>query len=255
MSLSDQPKDATFQRVHWAAAVSAKTPNQSAGAGAAGAQFAHMAPVVKKAAEASSFESPYISEHKLREILEADRRQKRPAEPDAEEVKRLAYAEGFAKGEADGFNAGKQQTKPILDQLQRVLSDVNGLWQLMVTRYERQLMDLVCRVAEKIVLGHVEIEPETVKRAILDAFSVVPEPINATIEVNPKDYEYIETIKEDFFDCIASLKDVAVLSDPSVARGGCKIRTTSGEVDATIQSRLESVRKCFIEANGSKNMD
>ena len=160
--------------------------------------------------------------------------------------------EGFAKGESDGFNAGKQQAVPIADQLQRMLTDVDGLWQLMVTSYERQLMDLVCRVAEKIVFGHVEIEHETVKRAILDAFSVVPEPVGVTIEVNPKDYEYIETIKEDFFECISSLKDVSVSSDPSVARGGCKIRSSAGEVDATIQSRMETVRKCFLEAKWTK---
>lgn len=248
--MSDPSATASFQRAQWASVASEKAPKQPASAASSASAFTQMVTPAKKGTKAASFESPYISENKLREILEADQRNNPPEAPDVEEVKQQAYSDGFAKGEADGFNAGKQQVAPILAQLQQMLVDIDGLWKNMVSRYERQFMDLICRVAEKIVFGHVEIDQETVKRAILDAFSIVPEPVGVTIEVNPKDYDYIEAIKEDFFDCISSLKDVSVSSDPSVARGGCKIRTSAGEVDATLQSRLEAVRKCFLEANG-----
>ena len=87
----------------------------------------------------------------------------------------------------------------------------------------------------------------------VDESAVVPEPVGVTIEVNPKDYEYIDTIKEDFFKAVSSLKEVSVSADPSVARGGCKILTRAGEVDATLEARLDAVRKCFIEINSKKH--
>lgn len=250
--MSEKSKDAGFQAAPWYSSRSAKLPGLSPGVGSYGAEFKTIVPSGGVPAQPLRFESPYVSPRKLQEINEADRRQHHPPEPDAEALKLAAYKEGFAKGEADGFAAGKQQAKPILDQLQRVLSDIDGLWRRMVSEHERQLMDLVCRVAEKIVLGHVEMDHETVKRVILDAFAIVPEPVGVTIEVNPSDYEYIDTIKEDFFECIHSLKEVSVSADPSVARGGCKIHTRAGEVDATLPTRLEAVRKCVCEANERK---
>ena len=205
----------------------------------------------KKGATASTeFVSPYVSAEKLRQLNAIARKLQNNDEPDPEEILRQAYEKGFAQGEAAGLLAGQQQAKELVGQIQRILTDVSALWQQLLENYEKQLIGLVCSIAEKIVYGQIEIDHEMVKRAILNAFSVVPEPIGVTIEVNPKDYEYIETIKEDFFTHIASLKDVSVLASPTVARGGCYISTKAGEVDATIEARLDAVRKSLIEANG-----
>jgi flagellar assembly protein FliH len=105
---------------------------------------------------------------------------------------------------------------------------------------------------EKVVYGQAAIEQEMVKRAIIEALRVVPEPVHVQISVNPKDYEYIETVKEDFFSSIQALKDVTVTPDPAIHQGGCNVRTKFGEVDATIESRLEAIRECLLTANGKK---
>jgi flagellar assembly protein FliH len=253
MFLSNPSTDNDFQATSWKNTLA---PGASKGVGSlAGTHgnssggFESVSPPRKRTTASPEFVSPYVSQEKLRQLNATSRKAQQIDEPDPEEILRPAYEKGFAQGETAGLVAGQQQAKEIVGQIQGILTDVSALWQQLLDNYETQMIGLVCRIAEKVIYGQIEIDHEVVKRAILNAFSVVPEPIGVTIEVNPKDYEYIETIKEDFFSHIASLKDVSVLASPSVNRGGCYIRTKAGEVDASIEARLDAVRKSLVEAN------
>ena len=57
----------------------------------------------------------------------------------------------------------------------------------------------------------------------------------------------LEVVKEDFFQQVRELKQVSVVSDPSVARGGARIETAAGEVDTGIESRLEAVTRAVMQ--------
>jgi flagellar assembly protein FliH len=154
-----------------------------------------------------------------------------------------AYEEGFAKGEQDGLEDGRHQVAEVLGRINELLGGIENLWPDLVQTYEKQLVDLVFKAAEKVVLGQIAVDSEVVKRSILQAFDLIPDPVQVTVEVHPDDYEFIETVKVDFFDRVKSLKQVTVISDASVRQGGCRVHTPKGRVNATLESRLEAVSK------------
>ncbi len=166
---------------------------------------------------------------------------------ETEEIEKRAYDEGFAKGEKEGFDAGKNRVEMEADNLESIIGQVDNLWKNMVETYEGQIIDLICRAAEKVVYGHVAVEKDIVKKAILDAFEMIPEPSDVTISVNTEDYEFIESTKEDLFENIKKLRNVTVVADPSINRGGCKIETPSGEVNSSIEERMEKIKSSIIE--------
>jgi len=166
---------------------------------------------------------------------------------DIESIRHAAYAEGFEKGEKEGYQAGLEQAREKTDRLAATLNDVEGMWARIVKQYETDIVTLVCRVAEKVVYGQVAVDKEIITRAILDAFRKIADPVHATITVNPEDYEYIEAVKEDFFEAIKGLKQVTLVSDPLIDIGGCRIETPSGEVETDIEERLKAVTQCIIE--------
>ena len=177
------------------------------------------------------------------------------AEPDKETLRQMAYEEGLAKGEEKGYEAGMKKAEPVAVRMQELLAELEGLWHHLVQTYEAQIIDLVGRTAEKVVLSHVSLDHETIKRSIQQAFDTVPEPLSATIEVNPKEMEYIETLKEDFFTQVKSLKHVSLIPNASVGPGGCRIKTDTGEVDATVESRLDAVRQSIMDVFRGKAAD
>ncbi len=171
---------------------------------------------------------------------------------DPKQIEKNAYAEGFAKGEQEGLAAGKKKSEAMADRFQMILSDIEGLWQRMVATYEKEILGLVFRAVEKVVMGHVQSDNETVKRSILKAFEIIPEPTEVSIKIHPDDYEFIELIKEDIFVQIKELKNVELISDHSVKRGGCTIETRSGNVVVDIEKRLESIKNSMVDANRIK---
>ncbi len=163
-----------------------------------------------------------------------------------------AYEEGFAKGEQDGLLEGRAKAQDMVARLSGILADTEAAWNNIISAYETQIIDLVCKATEKVVYSQVSLDQEVVKRAILKAFDAVPEPVQVEIQISPSDYEYIETIKEDFFSTVKGLKDVMVSPNPAIQQGGCQIQTRFGEVNATLENRLEAIRQCLMTANGRK---
>jgi len=176
-------------------------------------------------------------------------------EPDVEKIRKQAYEEGFASGEKKGFAEGKHKLDSALDRIQTLLSEMETIWEHLIETHERQILQLISRVAEKVVFGRVDIDRNVIKRTILHAFQMVPEPVKVTIELNAEDAEYIETIKEDFFLQVKTLKNVTVIPNPLITRGGCKVKTRFGEVDATLESRLEAIRQAIVNVSGNKVKD
>jgi flagellar assembly protein FliH len=71
--------------------------------------------------------------------------------------------------------------------------------------------------------------------------------VEVTVEIHPEDVEFIEAAKEDFFRQVKALKHMAIVPDPSVNPGGCRVKTRFGEVDATLESRLDAIQRTLMD--------
>lgn len=196
---------------------------------------------------------PHISEEELAVIREAARKEGY----DQGHAEGLAKGEkdgfpkgekdGFAKGEASGFEEGMKQAAAMAESLEALISSMNTVYSDLIKKNEIFIIGLICRAVEKIVYGLLVIDHNIAKRAVMEAFSLIPEPEEVTIRINTEDYEFIEHVKDDFFRQIASLKQVTVIADPGVPKGDCQLECSAGEVDMNIEKRLEAIKKKIIE--------
>jgi len=151
------------------------------------------------------------------------------------------YAEGYSKGESQASEDNEVKITEKAEEFKEMLLKLDNTYQELATRYEDKIISLICAIAEKVVLAKVEIDDEIVKLAVLDALKTLPEPEEITLSVSNEDYEYIEMVKEDLFEFINTLKSVSVKSDTSVKRGGCRIETKQGYIEADIEEKLKKV--------------
>ncbi len=164
------------------------------------------------------------------------------------EGEKQGYAEGFAKGEKEAKQACDAKAGEILSSLQDIFMKTSDAWEQLVKKYENQIISLVCRIAEKVVLAKVAIDDKIVRQSIFRAMEKMPEPEEISLHISPDDYEYIEMIKEDFFDKVKGLTSVSLVSDPSVARGGCRIESSKAKIETSIESRLDEVFSSIVKA-------
>ncbi|MCP3941216.1 MAG: flagellar biosynthesis/type III secretory pathway protein [Desulfobacteraceae bacterium] len=161
--------------------------------------------------------------------------------------------EGGVKGEADGFDKGYQEgrkkaegeiqkeTVQILDPLKDALDTADHLLDTLVEKYEVQILSLVSKISQKAVMASVKVDDEIVRNTILDALKSLVAPEEIILNVSAEDYEYIEMVKDEFFEAVESLKHVAVKSDPLITKGGCKIETATASISTDPDSKLDAI--------------
>jgi flagellar assembly protein FliH len=164
-------------------------------------------------------------------------------------------ADGFAKGEAEGFEKGEKaagkEAAIVLDTLRQSLSDVDTALDDVVDAHEQQLLELVFKIAQKAVHASLDTKDDIVRLSVLDALKTLSQPQEIELCVNPEDYEYMEMVKDGFFEAVGSLKHVAVKSDPMIRRGGCRIETESASVSTDPEAKLQAVYEAVKNADRS----
>ena len=168
--------------------------------------------------------------------------------------------EGFVKGEADGFDKGFQEGRKkaeaeiqkeaaqILDPLKDTLDTADHMLEDLVEKYETQILSLIFKISQKAVMASLNVDDEIVRHTILDALKSLVAPEEIVLNVASEDYEYIEMIKDEFFEAVGSLKRVAVKSDPLINRGGCKIETATASISTDPESKLSAVHDAIKNA-------
>ncbi|MFT5234616.1 MAG: flagellar assembly protein FliH [Candidatus Krumholzibacteriia bacterium] len=105
------------------------------------------------------------------------------------------------------------------------------------------------QIAEKIVRKQVAVDPDIVARVIETTLFKIIENTPLTIQVNPTDAAWLE----DQADFLNKLNISQIISDRRIDQGGCVVRNTEREWDATLSRQLETLDEIVAEmiASGS----
>jgi flagellar assembly protein FliH len=158
------------------------------------------------------------------------------------------FEEGYKEGEAKGEEDVRQRAAGMLDTLKESLTMADQTIDLLVDKYEARIISLIQQIAKKAVMAHIKINDGIVKQMILESLKALVNPEEIVLSISEEDYEYIEMIKDEFFDEVESLKSISVKSDPSVKKGGCRIETRTASISSDPDSRLEAIFEAIQKA-------
>jgi len=168
--------------------------------------------------------------------LIADAKQKAAA------IERRAYEQGFHKGEAAGIEMGLAKALPSVENFVTLVEHFNHLLLETLAAMEPEIIRLVLLIAEKVIRTTLAEDDEVLQRVVKAALKEVDERWEATIRINPNEYEMIKQ-SEAHWQRTKNAELVKLIADPAVAPGGCIVETPQGFVDASLDTALERVAK------------
>ena len=77
---------------------------------------------------------------------------------------------------------------------------------------------------------------------------------DVTIRVNLADLELTTEHTNDFIQAVENIKNISVVEDSSVDRGGCIVETDFGAIDARISSQLTELEQRILEISPIKTI-
>jgi len=148
------------------------------------------------------------------------------------------HAEGLAEGRAEGLAAGLAAASAHAEQLRALAASLPDAMRRAEGELADALLTLALDVARQVVHRTLRAEPEWVLPLVQDLLHAEPalqgEP---RLLLHPDDVALVKN-------SLGNELQVAgwqVRADETITRGGCRVQSASGEVDASLEMRWNSV--------------
>lgn len=158
------------------------------------------------------------------------------------EIERDAFAKGYEQGERSGMEAGGRRAEAMLRRMTSTLEELGTLRQQMIQQAERQMVQLALTIAKRILRREVTLDPDLTVAMARVALDRLGESSGATIRLHPEEYAIAMAGAQDEWES----KQVTVVSDDTISRGGCRIESAFGFVEASVEAQFEEIERIVL---------
>ena len=144
--------------------------------------------------------------------------------------------EGLIQGRQEGENLGRQACEQEAAQLKALTVSLDEAIDDLDKDIAEQIAGLAVALAQQMVEQTLESRPESVVSIVRKALTSLPQQ-SVDIYLHPDDLELIQQYLGEQI----TQKHHHLITDDSISRGGCLLRTEQTEVDATLETRWQRI--------------
>ena len=155
------------------------------------------------------------------------------AQQEASALRKQASDHGWAAGLADW----EARIVEVGEQGRRAVEDVRP-----------QLVQLALRVAEKVLRRRLEETPEAIVPMVEEALEAARgyRGGHLVLRVNPHDVPALEGFRRRLLDRDQRWQSLEVVAEEGMARGGCRIDTDFGTIDASVETQIAAIEQLLL---------
>src|SRR5690349_7128912 len=165
------------------------------------------------------------------------------ARAEADDIRHAARQQGYEEGFQAGMAAAREELAPATAALGQALAEAERLRGESADVVEARAVELSLRLAEKVLAGTLDVQPERVVDVVRGALRCLVDRERVIVQVNTLDLELVREAVEPLAATLGGIDSLEVQEDRRVSRGGARVRSAAGEVDATIETKLERARE------------
>ena len=162
-------------------------------------------------------------------------------------AKEQAREEGLKEAQAEIHRQAEDIARhQLLDQLETALPALRSAAQSLqaerdrwLIRWEQTAIRVGVAIAEKLVKTQIATRAELASGMIADALRLAAGQPRVTVHLHPDDLAAWGDQGPRIVESLTACADSTLIADPLVSRGGCRIETTHGEIDARVETMLE----------------
>jgi flagellar assembly protein FliH len=156
-------------------------------------------------------------------------------------------SDAYARGAEEGRQVAERGLAHVFKALRDGADTLAALREKVLRESEVDLLKLSSLVAKKIVLQEIKQDPQILANIVAATISCCSDQERITIRLSPDDYQMVMANRQII---PGDEGRVALVPDNAVKLGGCLVETTTGTVDARIESQLDEVYNRCMEERG-----
>ena len=135
-----------------------------------------------------------------------------------------------------------------------MIEAVQAKRQEVLDNTEQQIVNLVILISRKVVKIMSENQKSVIMSNVLQALKKVKGSGDVTLRVNLADVKLTTEHIKDFIHQVENIKNISVVEDSSVEKGGCIVETDFGAIDARISSQLNELETQILNISPIKTV-
>ncbi len=188
-------------------------------------------------------------------LLQASQEKAQGIVAQAENEAQRLYEEARRTGRQQGREEAKQELLPSLVAFGHAGQSLIVFEEQLIARYTPQIVRLAVKIAENIIGKALEADPQIVASVLERAKHEVAEAKQVRIWLNPADHKVLaETCPELIKIGSENGRTIEVVTSDDVSRGGCRLETEMGLVDATLPTQIEEIRRQLLDEDSTQSL-
>ena len=176
------------------------------------------------------------------------------AKVEEKEIFDKAESDGFRAGHEEGYREGNQEAERLVERIHKMIEAVQAKRQEMLDGTEQQIVSLVILMAHKVVKIMSENQKSVIMSNVVQALKKVKGSGDVTLRVNMSDVKLTTEHINEFIHQVENIKNIFVVEDSSVDKGGCIVETDFGAIDARISSQLSELETQILSISPIKTV-
>lgn len=165
------------------------------------------------------------------------------------EAKEAGYRAGYEKGYADGDTEARSQVFQRADaeraafraDIEAFVTHIEAERMRAWNAMEPEIIGLIFQLAQQVIKQEVEVNRDVALSITRNALRRVADSSSLRIRVHADDLETIRSHREDLLTLVDGMPHFEIIADRRVGPGGCIVETPAGNIDARIETQLDTV--------------
>lgn len=168
---------------------------------------------------------------------------------DEQEIHQRCESE-YIRGMQEGRQQAERGLANVFRAMRQSVTELSGLREKVLRGSEDDLLKLAIMIARKITRQEIETNTSVLANIVSAAIADCIDLEKISIRLNPDDYAIVNADRARFIGSLSSDTKVILSSDETLHPGDCMVDSTTGSVDATIETQLEEIYRKFMDERG-----
>ena len=173
----------------------------------------------------------------------------RPVQMDPAELETLAQSRGFQVGKWDGLESGRAEAEQIVCRMTELLDEMTKPYRSLDQLVTQELTQMTMLITKQIIRRELTVNSDVVADIVSEAVSTLSS-LDGGIEVflNPVDVDMVSQLAPEALEG----KLWRLIEDANLLPGGCRVKTPTSYVDASVETQMEMVFDSLMESCGTQ---
>ncbi|NPV92051.1 MAG: hypothetical protein HPY50_14895 [Firmicutes bacterium] len=175
----------------------------------------------------------------------------RQAREEGEQIRQRSGEAGYAEGEAQVRRELEETRLNSLQESERIIAEARSERCRMLDEVEPQVVDMVMKIARKVIGRQLDLHPDTVRDITREALERAKGTDQMVIKVHESSYEPLRSGWEETVPDPEMARRCRIEVDNLVEPGGCVIETKAGLVDSQVSTQLNAIENAMQQVKNS----